>query len=159
AYHFFRTVEHRLQMEHGAQTHTLPLAQERLQMLARRCGYRQRDAATQFQRDLQAQTATVRAIYNRIFAVSAEMMNAKADEPDEERPPLYGEMYQAGGKTESATASAAISTIEGFDEETTRLLYQAAMAIHRLLESSSDTKQTPASEAHSSIIKALATVR
>ncbi len=65
AYTFLRTIEHRLQMEHGAQTHTLPLARERLELVARRSGYRDAD---QFARDLEDHTASVRAIYNRVFA-------------------------------------------------------------------------------------------
>src|SRR4030095_11100212 len=41
AYTFLRTVEHRLQMELGVQTHRLPIAPDRLEMLARRAGYNQ----------------------------------------------------------------------------------------------------------------------
>jgi [glutamine synthetase] adenylyltransferase / [glutamine synthetase]-adenylyl-L-tyrosine phosphorylase len=69
AYTFLRTVEHRLQMEHGAQTHALPLARERLALVARRCGYLQSaDAAADLSRDVQAHTAAVRAIYQRVFS-------------------------------------------------------------------------------------------
>ncbi len=45
AYTFLRTVEHRLQMEHGVQTHTLPASPTRVTLLARRCGYFQGDAS------------------------------------------------------------------------------------------------------------------
>jgi [glutamine synthetase] adenylyltransferase / [glutamine synthetase]-adenylyl-L-tyrosine phosphorylase len=69
AYTFLRTVEHRLQMEHGAQTHVLPLARERQALVARRCGYLQNmDAAADLLRDTEAHTAAVRAIYQRVFA-------------------------------------------------------------------------------------------
>ncbi|MEN3336256.1 MAG: [glutamine synthetase] adenylyltransferase / [glutamine synthetase]-adenylyl-L-tyrosine, partial [Blastocatellia bacterium] len=72
AYSFLRTVEHRLQMEHGAQTHALPLGRERLALVARRCGYLQStDAAADLLRDTQAHTAAVRAIYQRVFADSS----------------------------------------------------------------------------------------
>src|SRR5262249_57568980 len=37
AYNFLRMVEHRLQMEHAAHTHTLPTGSERLNRVARRC--------------------------------------------------------------------------------------------------------------------------
>jgi glutamate-ammonia-ligase adenylyltransferase len=68
AYTFLRTVEHRLQMEHGAQIHTLPASQERLAILARRCGYTQAgDPVAPFIRDLQKHTSEVRAVYNRVF--------------------------------------------------------------------------------------------
>src|SRR6185503_18477605 len=39
AYYFLRTVEHRLQMEHGLQTHTVPETDEALSLLARRVGF------------------------------------------------------------------------------------------------------------------------
>ena len=44
AYTFLRTIEHRLQMEQGVQTHTLPKASERLELVARRSGYLTRPA-------------------------------------------------------------------------------------------------------------------
>ena len=70
AYTFLRTVEHRLQMEHGAQTHRLPLAGERLALLARRAGYTgEQPAAEKLLADLENHTAAVRAIFNRVFAV------------------------------------------------------------------------------------------
>ena len=68
AYTFLRTVEHRLQMEHGAQTHTLPASHSKVALLARRCGYLQTDdPAAAFMRDLQTHAAAVRAVYNRVF--------------------------------------------------------------------------------------------
>jgi glutamate-ammonia-ligase adenylyltransferase len=68
AYTFLRTVEHRLQMEYGAQTHTIPADPERLARLARRCGYGGADPTASFLEDLRTHTSSVRAIYNRIFA-------------------------------------------------------------------------------------------
>src|SRR6185503_9743356 len=68
AYTFLRTVEHRLQMEHGAQTHTLPASRERLELLARRCGYdSSTDQLTAFTEDLARHTSAVRAVFNRVF--------------------------------------------------------------------------------------------
>ena len=68
AYTFLRTAEHRLQMEHGAQTHTLPAARQKLEMLARRCGYtKTNDPVAHFLQDLQKHTSEVRAVYNRVF--------------------------------------------------------------------------------------------
>src|SRR5258705_69781 len=43
AYTFLRTVEHRLQMEHGAQTHPLPPLPTQLALLPPRCGSLQSD--------------------------------------------------------------------------------------------------------------------
>lgn len=71
AYTFLRTVEHRLQMAHGAQTHRLPLDGEALGILARRCGYDDHagEPARRLAGDLEAHTARVRAISERIFAL------------------------------------------------------------------------------------------
>jgi len=72
AYSFLRTAEHRLQMEHGAQTHTLPVSEKRLGLLARRCGYVQSvNPANQFIKDLEKHTAAVRSVYERVFAQSS----------------------------------------------------------------------------------------
>jgi glutamate-ammonia-ligase adenylyltransferase len=88
AYTFLRTVEHRLQMEHGAQTHALPLARERLTLVARRCEYLQSgDPAADLLRDLEAHTTAVRAIYQRVFADSAgaATLVTKATNPSQAR--------------------------------------------------------------------------
>ena len=71
AYSFLRTAEHRLQMEHGAQTHTLPVSENRLELLARRCGYVQSsNPANHFIKDLEKHTGAVRSVYERVFAQS-----------------------------------------------------------------------------------------
>ncbi len=75
AYTFLRTVEHRLQMEHGAQTHTLPLARERLDLVARRAGYAD---ATAFLAELDKHTTAVRAVFNRVFVESSRAPLAPA---------------------------------------------------------------------------------
>ncbi|HKY04394.1 MAG TPA: hypothetical protein VJQ56_05870, partial [Blastocatellia bacterium] len=75
AYTFLRTVEHRLQMEQGAQTHTLPLARERLELLARRAGYAD---AQLFLAEVEKQTASVRAVFNRVFVESSHAPVAQA---------------------------------------------------------------------------------
>ncbi|HXG64237.1 MAG TPA: hypothetical protein VNO70_03960, partial [Blastocatellia bacterium] len=107
SYTFLRTVEHRLQMEHGAQTHTLPLGRERLATLARRCGYSQyADPAEAFQRDLQAHTAAVRGIYNRVFRQ---------------------------GQDAGASPRKAHTAAPRLDEEIERLIQRAAAPIERLI--------------------------
>lgn len=111
AYTFFRTVEHRLQMEHGAQTHRLPVSRERLALLARRCGYVSADdPAARFMADLEAHVSSVRTTYNRVFEQGRSDSDAtakpeRADERDEEQP---------------------------YDDEATRLVKQAARALVKL---------------------------
>jgi glutamate-ammonia-ligase adenylyltransferase len=51
-------------MEHGLQTHSLPQSQEKMALLARRCGYQEPDS---FERDLQHHCQQVNAIYQRVF--------------------------------------------------------------------------------------------
>ena len=130
AYTFLRTVEHRLQMEHGAQTHTLPLARERLELVARRSGYRDAD---QFVRDLEDHTTSVRAIYNRVFA--------------------------AGGEPQPTIASEERKIEKEVDDETDRLINHAAAALAKLiraqdsvaLRDNSDVEQIIASALPSAI--------
>jgi glutamate-ammonia-ligase adenylyltransferase len=134
AYTFFRIVEHRLQMEHGAQTHTLPLVEEKLELLARRCGYQTvRDifspkpegfaspgqAALAFKRDIERHSLNVRAIYNRVFGDSSAAPET--------------------GKAPTPTAAQPIQAFsEPLDEETERLVQQATAAITKLMTAAPD---------------------
>jgi glutamate-ammonia-ligase adenylyltransferase len=70
AYTFLRTVEHRLQILHHLQTHTLPSDREELGKLARRLGYspnRSPDPASDLQRDYQRHVEAVRQIYDQVL--------------------------------------------------------------------------------------------
>jgi len=110
AYTFLRTVEHRLQMEHGAQTHTLPKAPPKMELLARRCGYIQTDDPTgHLMRDLERHTAAVREVYNRVFIQTAET------------PVTLDATERTAG-----------------DDETTRLIRQAAERLTKLAFAAAD---------------------
>ena len=65
AYDFLRTLEHRLQMEHGLQTHTVPEAFETQQLVARRMGF---SSAKDFLVTLKAHALNVRTTYERLFS-------------------------------------------------------------------------------------------
>jgi glutamate-ammonia-ligase adenylyltransferase len=65
AYYFLRGLEHRLQMEHGLQTHTVPEAGEALALLARRMGF---SSPNQFLHVLKTHTTNVRNTYERLFS-------------------------------------------------------------------------------------------
>jgi glutamate-ammonia-ligase adenylyltransferase len=88
AYTFLRTVEHRLQMEHGAQTHRVPVDRAQLELLARRSGYSKAvDPASDFLADLERHTSAVRTVYNRVFSETAaqtESRSAPSEEIDDE---------------------------------------------------------------------------
>jgi glutamate-ammonia-ligase adenylyltransferase len=68
AYSFLRTLEHRLQMEHGLQTHTVPESAEQRELIARRMGFAGPDAVAKFRGRLKAHTTEVRRTYDRLFA-------------------------------------------------------------------------------------------
>lgn len=65
AYYFLRTLEHRLQMEHGLQTHTIPESQEPRTLIARRLGF---PDANEFEPALKTHTSNVRRVYDRLFS-------------------------------------------------------------------------------------------
>lgn len=69
AYNFLRLCEHRLQMEHGLQTHSLPLSDDRLELLARRCSY---SSHQEFEHTLKTHAENVSKIYRRVFESSTE---------------------------------------------------------------------------------------
>ncbi|MBW8056754.1 MAG: bifunctional [glutamate--ammonia ligase]-adenylyl-L-tyrosine phosphorylase/[glutamate--ammonia-ligase] adenylyltransferase [candidate division NC10 bacterium] len=71
AYVFLRTVEHRLQIIHNLQTHTLPEGQRQLFHLARRSGYRTQVSSEPVEdilRDYRAHTHAVRRVYDAFFS-------------------------------------------------------------------------------------------
>lgn len=71
AYNFLRLCEHRLQMEHGLQTHTLPLSDDKLELLARRCGYSSQE---EFEHTLKTHTEYVNRVYRRVFESPPESL-------------------------------------------------------------------------------------
>jgi [glutamine synthetase] adenylyltransferase / [glutamine synthetase]-adenylyl-L-tyrosine phosphorylase len=73
AYTFLRTLEHRLQMEHGLQTHTVPDDTSRRTMLARRLNFTGPDEAARaaFNDALAQHTTHVRTAYDRVFGQTA----------------------------------------------------------------------------------------
>ena len=64
-YNFLRMLEHRLQMEHGLQTHTVPESDEPQSLVARRMGFVTKN---DFVVALKTHTAHVRHTYDRLFA-------------------------------------------------------------------------------------------
>ena len=72
AYVFLRVLEHRLQMEHGLQTHTVPESDAQRSLVARRMGFSGSSALEDFNQALELHTTNVRRAYDRVFAESAE---------------------------------------------------------------------------------------
>jgi glutamate-ammonia-ligase adenylyltransferase len=75
AYRFLRTVEHRLQIENEAQTHTLPDNPETLARLARSLGIANPSA---FQTTLADHTGAVRAIFEKILRAPGDLPHTPA---------------------------------------------------------------------------------
>jgi glutamate-ammonia-ligase adenylyltransferase len=68
AYSFLRTLEHRLQMEHGLQTHTVPEGEDAQSLVARRMGFAGDEARKDFSIALKRHTGHVRTTYDRLFS-------------------------------------------------------------------------------------------
>jgi glutamate-ammonia-ligase adenylyltransferase len=72
AYSFLRTVEHRLQMEQGLQTHTVPDAAARRTLLARRMHFAPPRSLAEFDAALRLHTSAVSRAFRRVFGVADE---------------------------------------------------------------------------------------
>jgi glutamate-ammonia-ligase adenylyltransferase len=68
AYCFLRILEHRLQMEHGLQTHTVPESGSARHLVARRMGFSEPNADQEFSKALTLHTSRVRETYDRLFS-------------------------------------------------------------------------------------------
>ncbi|HLF20107.1 MAG TPA: hypothetical protein VI704_04920 [Bacteroidota bacterium] len=64
AYEFLRTVEHRLQLLHGQQTHSLPASPDEAHKLSKSLGF---SRSEDFEKLLDARRKKVRAIFNSVF--------------------------------------------------------------------------------------------
>ena len=80
AYVFLRKLEHRLQMEHGLQTHSVPDDETRRLLVARRMDFAGDQALQNFDRALAAHTAQVRAAFDRVFGKARSAVAALIDE-------------------------------------------------------------------------------
>ncbi len=79
AYYFLRLLEHRLQMEHGLQTHTVPDSEGSRTLLARRLGLA---TLIEFESILKTHTSNVRRVYDRLF-LEVESKLSTTSEDDE----------------------------------------------------------------------------
>lgn len=68
AYTFLRMLEHRLQMEHGLQTHIVPDAPEQRALVARRVGFMTEEVMKSFDTTLKLHATRVIRAFNRVFA-------------------------------------------------------------------------------------------
>lgn len=83
AYAFLRTVEHRVQMEHGLQTHSVPDDAARRALLARRMHFKGARAREEFGAALEAHTSNVARAYARVFGAGDDAAPPEAPKEDE----------------------------------------------------------------------------
>jgi glutamate-ammonia-ligase adenylyltransferase len=96
AYSFLRMLEHRLQMEHGLQTHTVPDSLDHRSLIARRMNS---GALEGFDSALNLHVANVRRAYDRVFAGADETAPPKSES--------FQKSGAEGGAFAAATAAAA----------------------------------------------------
>ena len=80
AYDFLRSLEHRLQMEHGLQTHTVPDADEAQTLVARRMGFSGARARNDFVTELKTHASNVRNAYDRLFSEIEQVEQVVVDD-------------------------------------------------------------------------------
>jgi [glutamine synthetase] adenylyltransferase / [glutamine synthetase]-adenylyl-L-tyrosine phosphorylase len=103
AYQFWRCLEHRLQMEHGLQTHTLPLEMARRELVAKRMSFSGDGVLKKFDETMMRHTTNVRAAFDRVFGDTKTILAADARA---KRQPEIAET--AGGDAVSVLKAAAI---------------------------------------------------
>jgi [glutamine synthetase] adenylyltransferase / [glutamine synthetase]-adenylyl-L-tyrosine phosphorylase len=136
AYTFLRTVEHRVQMEHGLQTHAVPEDDSRRLLLARRMHFAGARALEEFDDALGLHTSNVARAYRRVFGspdddaprekatgdtrapVTSPAPDASGETPAEEAPPV------SPGTTQAVSPG----TTEGEGAATTPLMQHAVAA-------------------------------
>lgn len=105
-YHFTRALEHRLQMEHGLQTHSLPIDRERRELVARRMNFSGEDALANFEIALATHTSNVRLVFDRLFTTGE---NPSPVAPRASRAPVaVGDTAFAGSDEAAARLAASI---------------------------------------------------
>ncbi|HEY0384868.1 MAG TPA: hypothetical protein VGC64_02600, partial [Pyrinomonadaceae bacterium] len=97
AYMFLRALEHRLQMEHGLQTHSVPDDAAARALVARRLYFQGDEALPHFDRALQLHTSKVRAAYDRVFGkVDQNPPDERDDKSVDDTPSLSDETGLVG---------------------------------------------------------------
>ncbi|MBN1918097.1 MAG: bifunctional [glutamate--ammonia ligase]-adenylyl-L-tyrosine phosphorylase/[glutamate--ammonia-ligase] adenylyltransferase [Verrucomicrobia bacterium] len=128
AYRFLRTVEHRLQLEHAVQTHTIPTEPKALYCLARRCFFDDEgEAATvaRFERELARHVKAIAATYRNLLSETQDRLAPKAATEQLEHVDDAAVLLDAAAAPEAVEAAARRT---GLDDaaRTTRLLHALA---------------------------------
>ena len=108
AYQFWRSLEHRLQMEQGLQTHTVPLEPARRELIARRMNFAGDRPLEKFEQTMMRHATNVRTAFDRVFgdkAILAADVRAK-------RQPEFAEDVDVDAGAASKAASIFIKFLD-----------------------------------------------
>lgn len=130
AYVFLRVLEHRLQMEHGLQTHTVPENDAQRSLVARRMGFSGSSALEDFNHALAMHTTNVRRAYDRVFAEDVEDSTAKTDQSV---PSLDGDSVTTSAREATVIQHAAAVFASHLSKDTGQQLSTDADAVAQLL--------------------------
>jgi glutamate-ammonia-ligase adenylyltransferase len=131
AYAFLRTLEHRVQMEHGLQTHSVPDDAERRALLARRMHFAGAHAREDFDHALRLHTSNVSHAYARVF-VEPDSVGSETEEKDAARASTEASRH-AASKHDSQAAHRAIHEPRGEAEVETASSVAAASVFARYM--------------------------
>jgi glutamate-ammonia-ligase adenylyltransferase len=129
AYTFLRTLEHRLQMEHGLQTHTVPQTEPQRELVARRMGFCGETSLADFDSALAEHSTNVRKAFDRVFMEDdpeAEVPEASADPVENLEAPLGDENRLLNAAAVTFAAHLAGADQPHSERELARLLRAAA---------------------------------
>ena len=102
AYQFWRSLEHRLQMEHGLQTHVVPLDPAQRQLVARRMNFSGDPPLKKFEETMTRHATNVRMAFDRVFGDTKAILAADARA---KRPPEIAETVDADAASALKAAS------------------------------------------------------
>jgi glutamate-ammonia-ligase adenylyltransferase len=112
AYDFLRTAEHRVQMEQGLQTHSVPDDAGRRALLARRMHFKGSRALEEFDSALGLHTSNVARAYARVFGGEGEA--AHESPKNDESAAVQNDAVKVGvNETSSASVVEGASAVEG----------------------------------------------
>jgi glutamate-ammonia-ligase adenylyltransferase len=115
AYQFWRSLEHRLQMEHGLQTHTVPLDPARRELVARRMNFSGEPALKKFEEAMTRHATNVRTAFDRVFGDTKSIQAAGARA---KRRPELTESVDGDAATALKAASIFIKFLDDASAET-----------------------------------------
>ena len=142
AYTFLRTLEHRVQMDEGLQTHAVPDDPSRRSLVARRMHFTSADSLADFDNALALHTSNVTRAFTRVFGAHADATGNASDATE-----------NTDAFMQSTTADAGVNVNAGaaprrpqFDAETTQVSAAHALAAaevfaRRLADDASDAEQ------------------